>query len=442
MNNALTIKNYETDLPGKLNGGTYEFPTIRGKNKNGADTYYDIIVRVQRAGEFVEIQPEWFKKGQIPGAIGWIKVNSRIKENGPIKSSVPTLVTSGKNIGKANETNVFTQALRDAMGKYNKQMQKVNPRIETNGAVVLLPPMLAQDLRDQKELPWGKAAMWVQLKRNGVRAVAANDKEQGTIILYSRNRKVYPGLDYLKEQLRVVFDALGELDKHKQFYIDGEIYKHGVDLQVISGDVRAGESKSGIKYEYHVFDIFAADDKSPYTDRLRWMQRAADVVTNKFGEGALVKVVESHAVKSREEVDVFYNAALRDGYEGAIVRIDAPYEYSYNSYHSAYLLKLKPVLDSEFKIIGYTAAAKGKSDGALMIRLATVNGGEFTVNISMPIDERKKFYERMGQVEPNGKTVFENNYLGKMLTVQYDELSSDGVPVRARAPGLVVRDYE
>ena len=48
----------------------------------------------------------------------------------------------------------------------------------------------------------------------------------------------------------------------------------------------------------------------------------------------------------------------------------------------------------------------------------------------------------MSQVEENGLTHFENKYKGKMLTIKYDELSTDGVPVRARTDGIVIRDYE
>jgi hypothetical protein len=60
----------------------------------------------------------------------------------------------------------------------------------------------------------------------------------------------------------------------------------------------------------------------------------------------------------------------------------------------------------------------------------------------MPIADRVALFKKMGAAEANGKTHFENAYAGKRMTIQYDELSKDGVPLRIVTDGIVLRDYE
>jgi hypothetical protein len=77
----------------------------------------------------------------------------------------------------------------------------------------------------------------------------------------------------------------------------------------------------------------------------------------------------------------------------------------------------------------------------MMICKAT-NGKKFNVSLKdYTIEQSKELYKKMSEREANGKTHFENNYLGKKLTVYYEEMSKDEVPQRAKT-SLVVRDYE
>ncbi len=115
-----------------------------------------------------------------------------------------------------------------------------------------------------------------------------------------------------------------------------------------------------------------------------------------------------------------------------MVRLDEPYKYSYNSYHSPQLLKMKQVLDAEFKITGYTQGKKGKAVGALMLIMENETGKRFDLTPSLDMETRYKLYKKFGEVEQNGKTHFENNYKDQMLTVYFDDWSTDKIPIRAR----------
>ncbi len=263
-----------------------------------------------------------------------------------------------------------------------------------------------------------------------------------------------------------------------KIYLDGELYKHGVNLQNISGVARREKTKQDLDLDYYIFDCFFPGDPQreslPYAERKEYIDEMIELwggYQGSIGKLPNIKFVETFTASSNEEVDVLYKRFLSEGYEGAMVRLNKPYKYSVNDYHSPWLLKMKPEKDAEFKIIGYTKAEKGKSEGALMFTLETADHKQFSINLSggSTIKELKELYKKMGEpnatVDPNDvnletsvvsaetkptpettenahQTVFDAKYKGKKLTVYFDDLSADGIPVRARVKGIVVRDYE
>jgi hypothetical protein len=65
----------------------------------------------------------------------------------------------------------------------------------------------------------------------------------------------------------------------------------------------------------------------------------------------------------------------------------------------------------------------------------------FPVTPAMELPDRIALAKKMALVEDNGKTHFENNYLGRMLIVYFDEKSVDGLPQRARTK-MEVRTWD
>ena len=92
------------------------------------------------------------------------------------------------------------------------------------------------------------------------------------------------------------------------------------------------------------------------------------------------------------------------------------------------LEKLKKFIDEEFEIIDYTTPDQGKEVGCVIWICRTKEGKQFSVRPSGNYQERKKLYREA------------KKYIGKMLTVRYQELTNGHVP---RFPvGVTIRDYE
>lgn len=464
---AKYIRDYRKEIPGALNEdrSAWVFPPVITTTSHGKQSSWQVRVQLYKAGAvnnptFVTINDKYFdSKNAVEHEgvklNGWIKVDTGIAGN--INKRVPTEVTTGKNIGKASATNVFTQALRDALGQYNRQLKKAhfeakaatadnaNPDVipaDTAPVAIascpeLLPPMLAQVLTK-----WPESTTYLQPKFNGVRSVIVlGCGDNPNIIMYSRRRNLYPEFTYIKDELMAVLK-----DYHtqgKKLYLDGELYKHGVALQDISGYARREDKNTDTKLDFMLYDCFVENDRG-----LKYSERKSilDDIFTKY-KFTYVKQVATTQCESRECADVIFKQALADGFEGAMVRLDVPYEFSFNEYHSRVLLKMKPVFDAEMEVVGYTSSGKGKAAGALMIVCTTARDDpahppkEFPVTPAMTLPERQALAKQMAVIEPNGKTHFANQWLGKKVIVEYDELSKDNLPLRARTR-LQIRTWD
>ena len=106
-----------------------------------------------------------------------------------------------------------------------------------------------------------------------------------------------------------------------------------------------------------------------------------------------------------------------------IRNMNSPYEFkrSYN------LQKYKFFTDSEFEIVDFKEAT-GNDIGTIVFICQTDKNDIFEVRPQGTREQRKEMFEK-------GKS-----YIGKMLTVKYQELTDDGKP---RFPvGINIRDYE
>lgn len=467
--NSVNIKDYRTEIPGSFNADrtAWVFPAVITMTSHGKESSWQIRVSVVKSAgnptdepEFMPIIDEYFDSSTVmTGLIGWFKVDTGIA--GTISKRVATLVTTGKNLGKKSATNVFTQALRDALGLYNTQAKKATARPvvinNTNNAtaITMYPPMLAQVYSAVYGKSWPQSTnsvnldgttatdsvtMYIQPKYNGVRGVFVLDTTvtPNTVVMYSRRKNLYPGFAYIKEELApVLADAAA---KGLQLYLDGELYKHGIALQDISGYARREDKTGDIKLDFMLYDCYVANKPE-----MLYVDRKA-ILDDIFAKFPLVytKQVPTRACSDLDCATAVYKQALADGFEGAMVRLNAPYRVSYNEYHSPVLLKMKPVFDAELTIVSYGIATKGKAAGAIMITCAvndTEGAPTFPVTPAMEIADRVALAKRMGEVESNGKTHFENHWLGRKIIVEYDELSKDKVPLRARTK-MTVRTWD
>jgi hypothetical protein len=481
----------------------YIFPTVVNVQTKGTKKIYwtikvllfddvsnDSIASSEAMSEahYIPIKAEyWTTKAGDP-TMSNIKAEIIVEsglEGGVIRSVVPTIVEQGKNLGRANETNVFTQALRDANGLWTKKMRGAAVADNESFESLLWPPMLASppkadNLADSKaDGSTNIKTVLVQPKLNGVRAVAFTLSEAtaskaplacgqsqpvGSVIIYSRDRKLYYRLNHIRAELVALFDA-SDYDLG-QIYFDGELYKHGESLQKVSGMARrqlvekpSDSIKETILLDYMIFDCFVPSQPDLSNDarqgllidmwaKVSHILSTTDVSpqakTSTVGMGLKYVQLVPTIRSSMAEVSTLYKKFMAQGYEGAIARVpEAPYEYSNNKYHSKNLIKFKPFFEEEYTVVGLTSGTNGKAAKAIMLICETKTGLKFTVTPAMTIKEREELLVHLsiaGNAGPVANDIFNKFYLGKPYTVRYDELSDDGIPVRAR--GIAIRDYE
>ena len=399
------------------------------------------------------VQRDFYNHEPITGAHAVITAEYGI-EGGKMQTTQPTVVTHGKNIGRANHTNVWTQALRDAVGLYNRhiktkiteQAEHIQPIAKPNAPVASTtryPPMLAKNFRrvivhkrrHEYELvrepgcvdvDWTRT-VYAQPKLDGIRSIA--HWTPGGVEFYSRNLGVY---DY--PHLSAEMTALFERDQ--VVYIDGEFYKHGVSLQQLSGDARKKDGSASTRGEFHVYDCFYPDRTMTFVER----QATLDALLTPAFLTASPHIfrVETVQVRDIAALTGYLEATLAKRYEGVMLRTGSgAYKCGFGDARSDDLLKVKPRFTDEYEITGFTQGIKGKDAGAIIWQLRTAQGAAFTaVPKGMTYEERYELFRRL-TADPE---IFRTRYLGQPMTVEYEDKSEAGVPLRPKA--IVVRDYE
>lgn len=428
---------------------TFTFPTINYRGARGKVHSWTVAVSLETADTSTPTkikdkmldQPAYDLSGYRA-----VTLVESLQEGGKIRDVVPTYTTVGKRLGTKAETNCLTQAIRDALGKYNKQ-NKRNEAVDGPAAAVATADPAAADARPPPMLVkrFGKKSgevmftskdytdgITLQRKFNGVRYVAAY--HNGDVTPYSRTGTIYPGQAQIISEIK---ELLRGVDKSP--YLDGELYLHGKSLNWISGQARKGDD-AGI-LEYHIYDVFFPDNPSmPSRARQAYLDK---IFLN--GGHPHIKRVENFSVRNESEMIELSKQFVSNGYEGAIARRDAaPYQYGYRNLHSSNLLKIKPTYDAEFIVVGFTQGTKGKDVGALIwiceVHPDNIVDPDDTIFTVVPKDmsyeERKDLFQQLSTSD-----LFERKYKGVPLTVEYSEISTKtGKPLQAKA--LAFRNYE
>ena len=267
-----------------------------------------------------------------------------------------------------------------------------------------------------------------QRKYNGVRCIAC--KSAGKVKLFSRHLKQY-SMPHIEAALQNMPDDI---------MIDGELFKFGLPLQTLVGIVRAAENKYKDDLWYQVFDLYDLKNKdAPFIDRYDKIKQIINNLPSKkyIKLSPNIKIGKFTDYREFERaMNKVYRDFLSEHYEGIILRADhAPYEPGIHGKRSDFVYKHKPLLTKEFKIIGFTDGA-GKEKNAIIWICETKHGEKFNVRPKWPYEERIKIYNDI----KNNESLFNKKYKHKMLTVEYESLSIDDVPLQPRA--IAIRIYE
>jgi DNA ligase-1 len=395
------------------------FPPLSNKAKTGKAQYWTISVTQNAEGH-----------GVITTKYGFVGGAEQVGEK---------IITEGKNVGKKNETSPFQQAVSEARAAWNKKQTIGYAQEAVGGAgsgasasaspgpdagiaadrsavidVDIPLPMLAEKFQQR-----GKAIKFpcfIQPKFDGTRTVGLCGIPSGKPCLYSRNRKTYPHLEHIQAVLRKLPSGL---------ILDGEVFTKALPFQEIVGLVKKKtlldeDKPKHALLEFHVYDV---------VDTTKTCEERLAILSGLFkggfeGAGTVLKLCPTEELASKEGLKAKHDEYVAAGFEGIMLRNK---KGLYIGKRSAELQKYKEMMDDEYKIVGFEQGT-GDEEGCVVWKCVTPEGRTFRCRPKGTHEERRVLFK-------DGASA-----IGKMLTVTYQELTTDGIP---RFPiGTVIRDYE
>ena len=404
-----------------------QFPTLISKSKNEGEKIWNI--KVKELKDSYEITTKYGLKGK--------KLRKSKKIIKSFKENKKKGITTLKKFVESQVEELYNKKLKEEYNKKKnekeikkylesdtekenenlnekkenlkinvRKLKNINNKIENIKSKKHY-PMLAYDYKKKSDKVIFPC--FIQPKLDGVRALGIGNQ------LFSRNGNIFPTLEHIKKELEENKDNL---------ILDGELYTDDINFEKIVGLVRKNnkskeEEIDSLKIYFNIFDYI--DENLSFEKRLIKLTEFFSKNNFKY-----LKFVKTEICNKKELIEKYLDNFINEGYEGIIIRNgNGKYEENIRSNN---LLKLKRFIDEEFEIINYTTPSEGKEIGCVIWECKTKEGKKFTVRPEGNYKERKKLYKE-------GK-----KYIGKMLTVRYQELTNDKIP---RFPvGVCIRDYE
>jgi len=381
---------------------TFSFSELQGEAQTGKTKTWSIRVFQENGCGIIETT-----HGYIDGKK---QVNQKV-------------ISEGKNIGKKNETTAFQQAVSEARSAWIKKKesgyQEVGTQIQNKnkeekaisssrgkGITKDVPlPMLAHDYNKRGSSM--KFPCFSQRKYDGTRCVGIPDKG-----LFSRNRKQYPHLKHIVDEINKLPSTC---------VLDGELYSNTLTFQEIVGIVKRetlkkGDEEKQLQIKFHVYDLI---NNMPYEKRYVSLEQIFH--NHSFQYLELVKTDVCENEKNMKELHAKY---VEEGYEGIMLRNK---NGLYKNARSIDLQKYKEFFDDEYEVVDYKEG-EGQEEGCVLWVCKTPEGKMFNCRPRGSREDRIELFK-------DGK-----KYVGKKLTVRFQELTDEKVP---RFPvGISFRDYE
>ena len=281
---------------------------------------------------------------------------------------------------------------------------KLNIKFNSNKDWYLL-PMLAEKWRDKKDKV--QYPVLVQAKLNGVRALCFLNKQK-EVTLMSRGGEYYT-IPHIQKQFISYFNDFPD------HIFDGEIYKHNIPLQVISGACRK-EQLDLLEVRQSFLEYWIYDTPDLTSNQLsRDLNKDLRVsLLQKQYKSTHIKCVTTLKANREEDVLSIHNAFVLEGYEGCMVRdIESKYQFGFRD---SCLLKVKMYQDAEFEIVD-CEAKENIGESFVFILKNDINDLTFKARPMGTIKMKEYWY--------NNRT-----WLNKKATVRYQERSNDGLPIQ------------
>lgn len=224
-----------------------------------------------------------------------------------------------------------------------------------------------------------------QYKYNGHRCIIANIG--GVKIAYSRNGKPIETIDHI----------LLDMDIPEGMEIDGELYHHGSKLQTISSWIKR-QQKNTHNLCFICYDALISEN----------FQYRLDLINSlKLGDRSIVAPTFEYSGSIKTMLD----KSIELGYEGLIARPKIGYVYE-SGKRSSGLIKIKKVFDDEFNVIQISRS----KDGWAILHCVTKNGKTFRVSAPGTMQNKHNIW------------LNRHLFVGRMVNIEYSELTKDGIP--------------
>jgi ATP-dependent DNA ligase len=304
-----------------------------------------------------------------------------------------------KNAGKSNYVTAFEQALNEAIAEENKKLKREYRRTIAELDDVMQGPMLAATYKGNLKFP-----VFSQPKLDGIRALIS---EKGA---FTRELQPHFNVAHIMEDLSSVFAAFPGI------VLDGELYNHDLKdnfnriCQLVRKQTVTSEQRADIErlVQFHVYDI--ANDRESFGQRALAMQSVSRLTE----ERSSIRWVHTNKLSSQEALDEQNGIYTSQGYEGQMVRLDAPYEFDARS---KALLKRKEFETSEFKLLAIEQGEGNWAGYAKRITFELEDGRQCGGGIRGSQEEMRALIERA-----------ENVRCPTHVTVRYFKRTPDGMP--------------
>ena len=423
------------------------FPVLYGTEKNGKTKVW--IAKIYLKGKHASAHAKshafaTIEHGQLDG-----KKQMTIRE-----------YTEGKNIGKKNETTPLQQCIAETKRKWTDKRDKesyqeaiqdqvpptsTQEQAQTQVQAQTQPhpsasskkyfPMLAHTFEPTAATAKKNNIIFpcfTQPKLDGLRCIMYRDPVTSELHCQSRTGSYFETMDHIKTSLAPIFA------KHPALVFDGELYTTEIPFEELAGLIKKkkltpSDHERLRAIEYHIYDII--DETKPFEERHAMIrkifaQNAASRMASPHAYAAntdhlpqFIRLVPTTEAKTPTDFRTQFGEFIEEGYEGIMLRNKkGMYRCNYRSHD---LQKYKEFLEDEFPIVGFTQG-DGRDKGTIIWICVTKEGKEFNVRPRGSMEHRRKLFETG------------HKYVGKKLTIIYQELTEEGKP---RFPvGKDVRD--
>ncbi len=262
-----------------------------------------------------------------------------------------------------------------------------------------------------------KKGVYVQYKIDGFRCTAR--LQDGNVILTSNTNKQYPWFANLRKEVKEFLDSLEYIDA-----LDCEVYTHTIvengkelpekqrfsAIQSISGMSRTNPHPLEDQICLYVFDLVDISKKIGQDERFRLLNKLFKQAGSRCPH---IKKVETRLIYSIDDVYKYHGKFSELGYEGIIIR-DRSLMYQ-PKHRSLRMRKFKHFMDEEYVIVGANLKVGVDSEYFVWV-CKTEDGNEFKAKPTGIREQRREWYANRAE------------YIGRRLTVKFQEYSDDGVP--------------